>query len=213
MIEHYFIFTEVRNNIIKTIMSKYDRYNRYGKKYNKYQIPEGWLDYSKMGEIIENSNIIAMRVPLKAEFSELEEREKFSVQNAIDMVEQKDRQVGMVINLCFTDKYYDVMDFKSKGAPVEKIMVPGQTVPEEKYIRMFCDAIVEFERNNKDSNKIVLVHCTHGLNRTGFLICSYLIRVKGITPAEAVKSFEEARGHKIKRQYYVDALLAMKPTN
>jgi len=194
-------------------MSKYDRYYKYGKKYNKYQIPEGWLDYSKMGQIIENSNIIAMRVPLKAEFSELEESEKFSVQNAIDMVEQKDRQVGMVINLCFTDKYYDVMDFKSKGAPVEKIMVPGQTVPEEKYIRMFCDAIVEFERNNKDSNKIVLVHCTHGLNRTGFLICSYLIRVKGITPAEAVKSFEEARGHKIKRQYYVDALLAMKPTN
>ena len=194
-------------------MSKYDRYYKYGKKYNKYQIPEGWLDYSKMGEIIENSNIIAMRVPLKAEFSELEEREKFSVQNAIDMVERKDRQVGMVINLCFTDKYYDVMDFKSKGAPVEKIMVPGQTVPEEKYIRMFCDAIVEFERNNKDSNKIVLVHCTHGLNRTGFLICSYLIRVKGIKPAEAVKCFEEARGHKIRRQYYVDALLAMKPTN
>merc|ERR1712183_1214850 len=121
--------------------------------------------------------------------------------------------VGLVINLCFTDKYYDVTDFTSRGADVKKIMVPGQKVPDEKYIRIFCDAIVKFEEENRNNNKIVLVHCTHGLNRTGFLICSYLIKIKRINPKHAIESFEKARGHKMVRQDYVQALLDMKPSD
>ena len=184
---------------------------RYNKN-KKFQIPEGWLDYSKMGKLVENSKIIPLRVPLKSEFKDLRYSEKFSVQDAIEMVEDKNHLVGMVINLCFTDKYYDVTDFTKEGAAVKKIKVPGHHVPEEKYVKEFCDVIEQFERENEKSRKVVLVHCTHGLNRTGFLICSYLIKVKGVDPVKAVESFEKARGHKIRRQNYVDALLAMKPS-
>ena len=181
---------------------------------SKYAIPEGWLKYSKMGEIVENSNIIAMRVPLKPQFKISNENDKFSVHDALDIVENKMYlRVGLVVNLCATDKYYDTSDFESRGAAVKKIMVPGLKVPSEKNVKMFCDVIEEFENANRDNNKIVLVHCTHGLNRTGFMVCSYLIRVKGINPEYAVESFARARGHQIRRQNYVQALLAMKPSD
>jgi len=176
--------------------------------------PAGWLKYSKMGQIIKNSNIIPIKTPtLKTECIELGDSENFTVQDAIDMVEQKDRKVGMVINLCFTDVFYDITDFTNKGVSVKKICVPGQTVPDGKYIKMFCDAMVDFEKENRDNKKIVLVHCTHGINRAGFLICSYLIKVKGIDPNCAVESFEKARGHKMVRQDYVQGLIDMKPSN
>ncbi|XP_061655167.1 uncharacterized protein LOC133489907 isoform X6 [Phyllopteryx taeniolatus] len=38
------------------------------------------------------------------------------------------------------------------------------------------------------ADKLIGVHCTHGLNRTGYMICRYLIDVDGMDPAEAIKS-------------------------
>lgn len=34
---------------------------------------------------------------------------------------------------------------------------------------------------------IVAVHCTHGVNRTGYLICRYLIDVLGWSPDRAIE--------------------------
>lgn len=36
-------------------------------------------------------------------------------------------------------------------------------------------------------DRLIGVHCTHGLNRTGYLICRYLIDVDGMEPAAAVQ--------------------------
>lgn len=35
--------------------------------------------------------------------------------------------------------------------------------------------------------KLIGVHCTHGLNRTGYFICRYLIQKMGLTPADAIQ--------------------------
>lgn len=54
---------------------------------------------------------------------------------------------------------------------------------------------------------LVGVHCTHGINRTGYMVCRYLMHTLGIAPQEAINRFEKARGHKIERQNYVQDLL------
>lgn len=41
------------------------------------------------------------------------------------------------------------------------------------------------------------MHCLHGLNRTGYMICAYLIKIEKVKTEEAIKRFETARGHKI----------------
>ena len=47
----------------------------------------------------------------------------------------------------------------------------------------------------------IMVHCTHGCNRTGLILCCYLIEKYGMTPHEAIDLFEHTRGEQIKRFY------------
>ena len=50
------------------------------------------------------------------------------------------------------------------------------------------------------------VHCTHGFNRTGFLIISYLILEVDWSLSAAVQAFAEARSPGIYKQDYLDEL-------
>ena len=40
---------------------------------------------------------------------------------------------------------------------------------------------------------VIVVHCTHGFNRSGFLIAAYLIQTEDWSPEAAVDSFAKAR--------------------
>nr|XP_058917986.1 RNA/RNP complex-1-interacting phosphatase-like [Kogia breviceps] len=42
-------------------------------------------------------------------------------------------------------------------------------------------------KENNDNDRLIGVHCTHGLNRTGYLICRYLIDVEGMWPDDAIE--------------------------
>ncbi|KAF4531455.1 hypothetical protein B566_EDAN004226 [Ephemera danica] len=53
---------------------------------------------------------------------------------------------------------------------------------------------------------LIGVHCTHGVNRTGFLICKYMIAKLGFKPQDAIKAFGDARGHHIERAAYIQSL-------
>lgn len=37
------------------------------------------------------------------------------------------------------------------------------------------------------SDSLVGVHCTHGLNRTGYMVCRYMRDRLGISPHDAIK--------------------------
>ena len=51
------------------------------------------------------------------------------------------------------------------------------------------------------------VHCSHGLNRTAYFVCRYMIDELKIDPEEAVRRFETARGASIKQKDLVTDLL------
>ncbi|KAJ1630486.1 protein-tyrosine phosphatase-like protein, partial [Pavlovales sp. CCMP2436] len=53
-------------------------------------------------------------------------------------------------------------------------------------------------------NAVVAVHCTHGVNRTGFLIASYLVRRHRFSVREALQHFTGARFPGMWRQELVD---------
>jgi len=56
---------------------------------------------------------------------------------------------------------------------------------------------------------LVAVHCTHGYNRTGFLISWYLMTKRGFNPFEAVEEFRRCRPPGMYRQNYVDQLFQL----
>ena len=54
--------------------------------------------------------------------------------------------------------------------------------------------------------EIIAVHCTHGFNRTGFLISSYLIETEDWSPEAAVLEFAEKRPPGIYKADYIDEI-------
>lgn len=66
----------------------------------------------------------------------------------------------------------------------------GCNVPEES-IRQCTKMIHDFLSTHED--KLCVVHCTHGYNRTGLIVCTYLNEYCGMTLNDAVSLFKEAR--------------------
>ena len=53
---------------------------------------------------------------------------------------------------------------------------------------------------------IVGVHCTHGINRTGYLVCRYMVQRLSWSAEEAISAFGAARGHPLERENYLEDL-------
>ncbi|XP_073647336.1 RNA/RNP complex-1-interacting phosphatase isoform X2 [Tursiops truncatus] len=90
--------------------------------------------------------------------------------------------------------------------PYLKICTIGHQVPDDDTIFKFQCAVNGFLKENKDNDRLIGVHCTHGLNRTGYLICRYLIDVEGMWPDDAIELFNRSRGHCLERQNYIEDL-------
>lgn len=113
--------------------------------------------------------------------------------------------LGLVINL--SNRNHDPGHaFEQQNIKYKKIMTPGHEIPTDYSINKFKFYVKEFFNNPNNNNKLIGVHCTHGVNRTGYFICNFMISELGICPAEAIQKFEESRGHKIRRLNYIDAL-------
>ncbi|XP_064350441.1 RNA/RNP complex-1-interacting phosphatase isoform X3 [Camelus dromedarius] len=90
--------------------------------------------------------------------------------------------------------------------PYLKIYTVGHQIPDDGTIFKFKCAVNGFLKENKDNDRLIGVHCTHGLNRTGYLICRYLIDVEGMRPDDAIELFNRCRGHCLERQNYIEDL-------
>ena len=170
------------------------------------KIPDGWLKYKPVGDVIEGSRFLAIKTPL-------DNRRKFNCTNAISIAEeQSGRRVGMVIDLTNTDKYYNPSTFIDEGIRYLKIKVPSfkgkeRIIPPRNLVEQFHNAVNEFENDNQFNNDLILVHCTHGLNRTGYFVCKYLIDRQSVPPPTAIQMFNHARGHSMEREHYINDLL------
>ncbi|KAI1711305.1 mRNA capping enzyme, catalytic domain-containing protein [Ditylenchus destructor] len=65
-----------------------------------------------------------------------------------------------------------------------------------------------YTREERHPNDVVGVHCSHGFNRTGFVIVSYLVEICKFPVDVAVNLFADARPTGIYKQNYLDDLQA-----
>ncbi|KAH9302911.1 hypothetical protein KI387_014494 [Taxus chinensis] len=117
--------------------------------------------------------------------------------------------VGMVIDLTNTMRYYKISEWKNNGIRHQKIACKGRdAVPDSMSVNTFVYEVSKFMQSNKQKkqSKYVLVHCTHGFNRTGYMIVNYLVRTQGMSVKEAVERFAAARPPGIYKPDYIDAL-------
>ncbi|XP_069581740.1 RNA/RNP complex-1-interacting phosphatase-like [Brachyistius frenatus] len=172
----------------------------------KKGVPDRWLDYRPVGTRIPGTRFIAFKVPLKPSLNcRVPESDSFGLWDLLDSMESQNQELGLIMDLTFTTRYYRLTDVPQSCAYV-KLLIEGRRVPSDGAILSFKRAAVRFLKENRDNDKLIGVHCTHGLNRTGYLVCRYLIDVDGLDPPEAVELFNSSRGHRIMRQNYLDDL-------
>uniref|UniRef100_A0A182NZM6 Uncharacterized protein n=1 Tax=Anopheles epiroticus TaxID=199890 RepID=A0A182NZM6_9DIPT len=117
--------------------------------------------------------------------------------------------LGLIIDLTNTSRYYDPHDFTSNGIDHVKINVPGKQIPPQRTVDRFIEIVKGYLANPDDRGKLIGVHCTHGLNRTGYLICAYMILELGYQPSDAIRLFNAKRGHHMERGNYLQSLHQM----
>ncbi|XP_074108681.1 uncharacterized protein LOC141533603 isoform X2 [Cotesia typhae] len=163
------------------------------------KIPDRWLDYKPCGVVIKGTRIVAFKVPLADTISRyLPEHQQFTPEVLLKALPN----LKYIIDLTNTTRYYDKQEFLKLGLMYKKVPVEGKRVPIQREILRFFRAMEEFTNDVKD-DELIGVHCTHGLNRTGYLVCRFLIQQQGWDITEAIKAFEDARGYSIERENYV----------
>lgn len=176
------------------------------KKKGGNHVPERWKDYLPIGQRMPGTRFIAFKVPLKKSFEgKLAPEERFSPLDLFNRIQEQNEELGLIIDLTYTHRYYKPEDLP-ETIPYLKIFTVGHQVPDDETILKFKSAVNGFLKENKDNDKLIGVHCTHGLNRTGYLICRYLIDVEGMRPDDAIDLFNRCRGHCLERQNYIEDL-------
>uniref|UniRef100_A0A5B6Z2J7 mRNA guanylyltransferase n=1 Tax=Davidia involucrata TaxID=16924 RepID=A0A5B6Z2J7_DAVIN len=174
--------------------------------YDKNKLPPGWLDCPAFGQEIRC--MIPSKVPLGESFNDyIVPGKRYSARQVFHQQRVLGRKLGLVIDLTNTDRYYQPSDFKKEGIKHVKIHCKGRdSVPDNVAVNSFVYEVSQFLFRQKQSKKYILVHCTHGHNRTGYMIVHYLMRTVPMSVTQTIKIFAEARPPGIYKPDYIDAL-------
>lgn len=104
-----------------------------------------------------------------------------------------------------TNRFYNRSDIEKKDCQYVKLQCRGfGETPSREQVHAFIELVDEF--TNDHPLEVIGVHCTHGFNRTGFLICSYLVEKYDFDIAAAIQTFAASRQPGIYKQEYINEL-------
>jgi len=172
---------------------------------------EKWLRFVKYNKFIDNVDIIPFKCPLMQKFDKhLLPGEHFHFQDVYDYSVSIEKPITDIIDLTFTDKYYKPKqdDFAATKVTHHKFKIPGKKLPTAEMLKTILDTMESLAKDKK----VMGVHCTHGINRTGYIICTFMVERLGWEPQAAIDAFGVARGIPIQHQEYIDAVLALNKT-
>lgn len=170
--------------------------------HKKAKIPRRWQKYTPIGKQIPGTRFICFKAPLQLSQPQ---QDTIEIDNQLtpDLLLELVPNLGLVIDL--TDaKYYNPDLIIEKGIEHRKIPIHGKKVAKREKQNEFANAVTKFLSQN--NTKLIGVHCTHGCNRTGLLVCTFLVLNCKFSPSQAIECFETARGHHIERSNYVEAI-------
>uniref|UniRef100_A0A7E4V4G4 TYR_PHOSPHATASE_2 domain-containing protein n=1 Tax=Panagrellus redivivus TaxID=6233 RepID=A0A7E4V4G4_PANRE len=171
------------------------------------KFPENWENVKPIGEIIEGTRFLVFKTPIDTEPGLKLNREKlFTTANLLRELTFRQQQLGLVINLSFTSKYYDPRVFECICSYKHIHCNPAGYTRREDIVKRFINTVESFLNKNKENDLLIGVHCSDGINRSGYLICRYLIDRLHMGSDAALDAFEKARGHTIERGSCVQAL-------
>lgn len=161
-----------------------------------------WGKFSKFKSFIEGTSIIPIKAPVSKEINaSLPIEKKFFLEEVLEFAANQGKPIACIISLANSLKFYDP-NLLSKEIEFCHCPIAGQSRPSAKLLTQILDKLTEYDEKGKG----IAIHCTHGINRTGFIVCKYLVEKKGLQVEEAIQLFETCRGEKIERDVYLDEL-------
>ncbi|XP_077114675.1 uncharacterized protein LOC143769738 isoform X2 [Ranitomeya variabilis] len=177
----------------------------------KNSIPDRWRSLKAIGQRVPGSRFIAFKVPLKGINNQrVTQTQKFTPKDLLTSIRSQNEELGLIIDLTNTERYYTTKDLP-KSVQYVKLHTVGLKIPDDATIHQFKRVVWKFLAANSDNDKLIGVHCTTGINRTGYLICRYLIDVDEWVPLTALSAFGQARGHPIEGTVYIEDIVKGPP--
>lgn len=172
----------------------------------KNSVPERWEIYTAIGKQVPNTRFLPFKVPLRQPICK-KSGESFSP----DKLLEAHPNLQLIVDLTNTNdgRYYYTDTFKKCGVNVVKIKCRGGPgiLPSPELLQRFYKTVDSFLEKTRNETSLIGVHCTHGLNRTGYFICKYMVNRLGIDPCRAIDYFQDARGHIIERPLLINDIL------
>ncbi|KAJ6227268.1 mRNA-capping enzyme [Anaeramoeba flamelloides] len=175
-------------------------------KRSKFILPKGWEHTPRMGQKVEQTNIIPLKTPLDEKYQAVLKHENlFTPEMFLDFQKARKQPIGLVIDLTNTKRFYDSTIFINKGIEYKKIPCRGhREVPTINSVQEFISVVDDFVKRKPDS--YIACHCTHGYNRTGYMIIHYLLKTKKSDLIDALNLFANSRNPGIYKKYYLSKL-------
>ncbi|UYV62070.1 RNGTT [Cordylochernes scorpioides] len=153
--------------------------DRRKRKHQDFIIPPRWLKCPRF---------VPFKTPLDESYNDqVQEAKRFNPEMMLDFYKDS---LGLWIDLTNTTRFYNQAVVACQNVKYVKIQCRGHgTCPSEEQTRTFIELVENFSLKHPD--KLVGVHCTHGFNRTGFLIISYLVESLSWSIESAVTAFSQ----------------------
>ena len=169
-------------------------------------VPPGWLKCPRKSEGLIGGKFLAFKTPLSERFDEQVPAEyRFSPSMLFSSMKSYKQKIGLWIDLTKTDRFYNKSIVEQNDCRYVKLKCEGhQGAPTEDKVRVFIHICQKFIAQHP--LEIVAVHCTHGFNRTGFMIVSYLIEQFDWSAEAAWSHFKQHRPVGIYKQEYIQEI-------
>ncbi|KAI9913861.1 hypothetical protein PsorP6_006449 [Peronosclerospora sorghi] len=175
----------------------------------KERVPDNWVDVAKMGTLVGTSRFVPLRVPLDHKYAlELQDKqgEVWTPRDFLQTQRNRQLNVKLLIDLTNTFKYYNgAQEFYRSGVTYRKLRIQGfHGPPAKRDVAKFMQLVDDFVAREPEG--AIAIHCTHGLNRTGYLVVTYLVQRLNYSVTAALDAFRMARPPGLIKHMYIEDL-------
>ncbi|XP_034436023.1 mRNA-capping enzyme isoform X3 [Hippoglossus hippoglossus] len=167
--------------------------------------PPRWRNCPRKGHPVAGK-FLPMKTMLGPRYdAQVAEGNRFNPEMLSNFLKSLKVKMGLLVDLTNTTRFYDRKDIETEGIKYMKLQCKGHGESPSKettetFIRL-CEHFIE-----KNPTEMIGVHCTHGFNRTGFLICAYLVEKMDWSIEAAVAAFGQSRTPGIYKGDYLKEL-------
>ncbi|XP_022820848.1 mRNA-capping enzyme isoform X2 [Spodoptera litura] len=169
-------------------------------------IPNRWLRCPRKATGLIADKFMAFKTPLGSQFNDkVPEENRFTPSMLFMYMKSMKIKLGLWIDLTNTSRFYDKKEVEETGCKYVKMQCRGHgETPSPDQTREFIQLVSKFV--SQKPLELIGVHCTHGFNRTGFLLVSYMVEHLDCSVQAAIIEFARMRPPGIYKQDYLQEL-------